>query len=153
MGQDLHRTPSWLHCKRPYGGIFAIFEPTMRWSFWRGKKTAFDVMCRTAQIFDWKWKHERNDETSSFAGLCRRRGRCCGLRYLTVIEGRILKISAPLKSLREKKKGFPQRHRERNNALKVLREVQIWTVGKNLNGERAENHDFQPVFLLARILL
>jgi hypothetical protein len=35
---------------------------------------------------------------------------------LTVIEGKILKISAPLKSLREKEKRFPteaQRHREK----------------------------------------
>jgi hypothetical protein len=42
---------------------------------------------------------------------------------LTVIEGKVLKVSALLKSLREKEKGFPQRSKERNNVLKSLREI------------------------------
>ena len=45
----------------------------------------------------------------SSVGSCRRRGRDCGLQHLLVVKDKNPKTSAALRSLREKKKGFPQR--------------------------------------------
>ena len=99
------------------------------------------------------WPHFFFNLTStppSSVGSCRRRGRDCGLQYLTVTEGKVLYISAPLRLCGKRKKvshrDTETQRKERNNALKSMREIKIWTVGENLNGEWAEDDTFSARF-------
>jgi hypothetical protein len=77
---------------------------------------------------------------------------------LLVVKDKNPKTSAALRSLREKKKGFPQRlerHREKRGTTlsSFCWRLKSEQLIKKLNSGWAESYDFQSVFLLARMLL